>query len=68
MIRGSTVEHGEEYADRLPPIFVRCGTFHEWIDESTVEVLNIEEGPMGEDILTFICPKCGETHKSTRVK
>jgi len=34
-------------------------------DESTVKVLDIEEGLQGEDLLTFVCPK-GHQNKSRR--
>ena len=36
------------------------------IDESEVELTNIEENEMGEDVVTFICPICDEVHKSRR--
>jgi len=39
----------------------------DWVDEQEVEFVNIEEGPMGEDILTFVCPDCGENHRSRRL-
>lgn len=39
----------------------------DWVDEETVEFVDICEGPMGEDILTFVCPECGENHQSKRL-
>jgi hypothetical protein len=46
-------------------IQVYCTSCKEWYDERNVEALNIEEGPQGEDLLTFKCPK-GHTHKFGR--
>lgn len=43
---------------------VRCSTKNEWVDTEAVEFVDIEEGPFGEDRLTFVCPLCGETHTS----
>jgi len=48
-------------------IQVHCSTCKEWMDEKTVKFENIEEGMRGEDILTFVCPKCNTTNKSMRV-
>ena len=48
-------------------IRVLCPTRSMWLDESTVEVLNIEEAFDGRDVLTFKCPECEQTHKSGRV-
>jgi len=52
---------------RQKVIKVRCKTCNEWIDETKVEFINIEEGMMGEDRLTFRCPTCKETSTSPRV-
>ena len=30
------------------------------------EFINIEEGPQGEDVLTYMCAACGEAHRSRR--
>lgn len=46
-------------------VFIECEK--DWIPETEVEATNIEEGPQGEDILTFICPKCKRTHRSRRI-
>ena len=42
-------------------ICAACNTEH-YVDE--VEALNIEEGPMGEDIVTFQCILSDTTQKS----
>lgn len=47
-------------------IQVRCKKC-DWLDEDDVEFVNIEEGMIGEDILTFICPHCKTKQKSTRL-
>ena len=38
----------------------------EFIDESNVEFINIQEDIQGKDILTFKCPKCNKQHESLR--
>ena len=48
-------------------IKVYCDGCQDWIDEKTVEVLNIEEDIYGRDKLTFRCPVCGIESKSLRV-
>lgn len=48
-------------------IRVHCKECDEWMDEATVEFLNIEEGMMGEDRMTFNCPKCKTKNTSMRV-
>lgn len=48
------------------PIYVMLSCVHEKIPETETEFVNIEEGQLGEDILYFICPKCGEEHSSRR--
>jgi hypothetical protein len=45
-------------------VYLECTS--DRIDERKVKVLNIEEGPVGEDILTFTCPLCGKKHRSNR--
>lgn len=32
--------------------------------DAVAEFCNVEEGPMGEDIIEYVCPDCGEVHKS----
>lgn len=51
----------------LSPIKVCCGKCDDFIPESEVEFVNIEEDFYGQDLLTFKCPKCGTTQKSLRV-
>ena len=48
-------------------IKVYCDKCMNWIDEKTVEFLNIEEDIHGRDKLTFKCPVCGTENKSLRV-
>lgn len=43
---------------------VICSCNHERVDTEGVEFLHIEEGPSGEDRMTFVCPFCGEDHTS----
>ena len=52
---------------RQKVIKVRCSTCEEWIDERKVEFIDISEGMMGEDRLTFKCPKCKKESTSSRV-
>ena len=40
-----------------------CGEEH-WADSGEVEALNVEEDYMGRDVLTFVCPKTGNTTSS----
>lgn len=50
------------------PIYVTLRCSGEQIDErEIVEVENIEEDEAGRDVLTFKCPKCGESHSSLRI-
>lgn len=43
---------------------VICSCNHDRVSTDAIEFLNIEEGMRGEDIVTFICPFCGDEHKS----
>lgn len=43
---------------------VICECNKERVNVKNVEFLNIEEGPAGEDRVTFVCPFCGEDHTS----
>lgn len=43
---------------------VICDCNKERVAVDTVEFLDIEEGPAGEDRVTFVCPFCGEDHTS----
>jgi uncharacterized protein YlaI len=58
-------EHWGEYERK--PIQVHCSNCHTRHDEQTVEMTGIREGLQGEDIVTFICPDCGETAESKRL-
>ena len=46
------------------PVKVLLSCTKEYFDEALVEFLNIEEGIQGQDVLTFTCPRCADTHKS----
>lgn len=48
-------------------IKVYCKECKEWIDETTVEFVDICEGIQGEDLLTFICPTCKTKSQSRRI-
>ena len=51
--------------ERTIYVLLTCqGMPTEQVDASTLDFTNIEEGFGGEDIYTFTCPKCDETHKS----
>lgn len=58
------MKHDDQY---VRPIKVMTSCTEQWIDETIVEFLNIEEDIQGRDILTFKCPLCHETHRSLRV-
>ena len=45
-------------------MFVQCRECGERHSSEEVEGVNIEEGPNGEDILTFVCPETGKETKS----
>lgn len=47
-------------------IYVVLACNSERVDEEEIEFENIEEDFQGADVLTFICPRCGESHKSRR--
>ena len=50
------------------PIQVKLKCIDEWVDERTVEFVDIEEDFEGKDVLTFRCPQCGEQHRSRRIR
>lgn len=54
---------GKQYQKKIQ---VRCGHCKMWINEDKTEFVNIEEDMQGADILTFVCPDCGQTSKSRR--
>lgn len=47
-------------------IQVYCKHCKMWVNEDTVETLDISEGMQGEDLLTFKCSDCGQTSTSRR--
>ena len=51
----------------IRPIRVVLSCNQEWVNEQTVKITNCEENIMGEDVLTFVCPRCGKTHQSRRL-
>lgn len=48
-------------------VVVYCSTCQEYIDEEKVKFVDIEENMIGEDILTFICPKYKKRKRSRRL-
>lgn len=48
-------------------VYVTTACDHDMLPEEEVEFLNIEEDIQGQDLLTFLCPKCRAIHKSYRV-
>lgn len=53
-----------KYFERVIRVYLSCTG--DWVDERQVKVENIEEDIQGQDVLTFKCPECGQTHKSLR--
>lgn len=51
------------YTECRTKVMLPCSK--EWEKTSEVDFLNIEEGPQGEDIMTYRCRNCGKVHKST---
>lgn len=47
-------------------INVYCRQCKAWIDEDTVDFLDIEEDFEGRDLMTFRCPTCKTISKSLR--
>lgn len=45
-----------------PTVMLPC--VKEWHPTDDVIFLIVEEGPQGEDLLTFVCPRCEEVHTS----
>lgn len=43
---------------------VYCKECKAWVLEEDTEFVDIEEGPQGEDILTFACPTCKTEQRS----
>lgn len=57
----------EYYQGKPYPIYVVLTCTTERVDETEVEIENIEEDFQGRDVVTFQCPACGDTHKSYRI-
>ncbi len=53
---------GEEHVRPIKVHCAKCGL----VNEAATRFVNIEEGPQGEDVLTFVCP-CGLQGKSKRL-
>ena len=47
-------------------IEIRLPCTGEMVDETDVDIENIEEDMQGRDVVTFRCPHCAEYHKSHR--
>ena len=47
-------------------IKVRCSKCKKDFDEKKVEFVGIKEDIQGRDLLTFVCPDCGNTCESYR--
>lgn len=47
-------------------ILIRLPCTGEEVDETDVDIDNIEEDMQGRDVVTFRCPHCAEIHKSHR--
>ncbi len=58
--------NGADWPEYEPAVQVYCPEDQIWIDETTVETLNIEEDIQGRDVLTFKCPGCHQEHRSLR--
>ena len=67
-IKAKLVKEADEEIFGVRKIKVMAVCAHEFVDEdkAVAEVLDIEENFMGEDVLTFKCALCGDTHKSRR--
>jgi len=55
-----------KYGSYKKKVQVHCKYCDSWINEEKTKFVNIEEGMQGEDILTFVCPDCGQTSTSKR--
>lgn len=54
--------------DRFPSIKVTCHNCNETYDEREItdEDVGIESNEFGQDVLSFICPRCGKQTTSLR--
>lgn len=48
-----------------PVVMLPC--VQEWHPTDDVIFLDVSEGPQGEDLLTFTCPRCEKTHTAVVV-
>lgn len=53
-----------DWEEDFLPVEVHIPCKDIYIDEDSVKVVNIQEDMQGKDLLTFICPECGEEHTS----
>jgi hypothetical protein len=51
----------------MMPIWLECNRCWSRVDEEDVELIDIEEGERGEDIVTYSCPHCLKVVKSRRL-
>jgi len=48
-------------------IKVYCPKIMEWFPEETInKVIDVESNELNQDVIIFICPQCGGTHRSLR--
>lgn len=47
-------------------IYLECPECEEQVDEQTVKCTDIESDDLGQDIVTYVCPECGDLTKSLR--
>lgn len=59
------MSRGKQY---IPIIKVTCKECHKEFDENDITDpdINIEENGIGQDVLSFKCPKCGKETTSLR--
>lgn len=50
-----------------PPVCVILSCSGDKVPETEVAFENVESNVFGEDVLTFVCPQCGQIHKSVRL-
>lgn len=65
-IRAEVALEEDEALTYIPTIVIYQGCTGEWIDESTVKIEDVYEDMLGQDVVTWNCSHCGETHKSIR--
>jgi len=57
-------EDGEYHRETVIKLVTACTA--QWIEETSVKILNVEETAQGHDIVTFRCPLCLGEHMSLR--